>query len=89
MHYHECALAKLRALLHLVAVIRLVVLPGVAFSAVELWERQVLYQELQMAFAAAGIHNPKQLGKRLQQLAGCGIERIDEVRCGVLWCVNE
>jgi hypothetical protein len=43
---------------------------GVVFSARELWDRQVLSRALRDAFTESGIRSARQLGKRLQQLAG-------------------
>ncbi len=89
IRYHERELVRLRALLQLVAVISLLIGPGVAFSTDELWGHRVVCPELVSALTAAGILSRRSLGKQLHQLVGDGIERIDEVRCGVLWCVKD
>jgi len=88
--FHESALAALRQEQRaaIIAAIALAVGPGIVFSAGELWERQVLAPELRTAFAEAGIHSRKQLGKKLRQLCGGGLTRVGEDRAGVLWAVE-
>ena len=96
----EADLAELRQLqrLELVAAISVLIGPGIVFSAVELWERQVLSPDLNSALFNAGIRSPRQLGKRLRQLCylDSGARRVSApittARCGLfrgnLGCVT-
>jgi hypothetical protein len=69
----------------LVTTIRSQIGPGVAFSASELFQHRLVNPALAAAFCDAGIHSPRQLGKRLRQLCGSGLERIDADKHGAIW----
>ncbi len=69
----------------LVAEIVIVVGPGIVFSARELWQHRRASPALAVAFADAGIHTPRQLGKRLQRLCGSGLARVGQDHDGALW----
>ncbi len=69
----------------LVAVILIVVGPGVVFSARELWQHRAVSRELAAALDAAGIRSPRSLGRRLGQLCGSGLDRVGVDHDGALW----
>jgi hypothetical protein len=69
----------------LVTMIRSQVGPGVAFSAWELFQHRRVNLALAAAFHDAGIHSPRQLGKRLRQLCGSGLERVGDDEHGAIW----
>ena len=69
----------------LAAAIRIVVGPGVVFSARELWAHRLASPALAAAFRDAGIHSPRSLGKRLRQLCGFGLDRVGVDHDGALW----
>jgi hypothetical protein len=56
--------------------------PGVAFSARALFDHRVVSPELAEAFADAGLHNARQLGKKLRQL---GLLRVGVDEHGAIW----
>lgn len=84
---HELAALRQQQQADLVATIVTVIGGHVVFSARELWQHQVVHPELRDAFRDAGIASPKQLGKRLRQCCGCGLERIGADRAGAIWTV--
>lgn len=71
----------------LVAAIAGLVGPRVMFSAGELWAHRAVSPALATAFDDAGIRNARQLGKRLRQLRGHGLERLGADNCGAIWIV--
>ena len=72
----------------LVTAIVIVVGPGVPFTAKELLQHAVIHPDLAAVLIDAGIRSPKQLGRRLEKLSDCGVQRNKEERSGVLWTVE-
>lgn len=62
--------------------------PGIAFSARELFLHRVVNPDLAAALRDAGIKDARQLGKRLQQLRGSGLDRIGADHDGAIWIVS-
>jgi hypothetical protein len=85
---HERALAGLRQLETLAGTIALIIGPGVAFSARELFDARLLSPELAAALEDAGISSPRQLGIRLRRCCGSGLERLGVDEHGAIWQVS-
>lgn len=85
----EHELEALRRLEALAGTIATIIGPGVLFSARELFEYRLVSPELEAALEAAGIHNARQLGKRLRQACGAGLARVGADEHGAIWMVAE
>jgi hypothetical protein len=79
----------------LLATIAATVEAGCVFSARELWSHAAISPALNSGLIDAGIRSPRQLGKRLRQMAGAFIgsdkgtptlERVGVDRDGAVWC---
>lgn len=68
----------------LVAVISVLIGPGIAFSARELFDHRLVSPELGAALEAAGLTSVRQLGKKLRQL---GLSRIGVEHNAALWMI--
>lgn len=62
--------------------------PGIVFTSRELFQHRAVNPALAAALRDAGIVSARQLGKRLQQLRGSGLDRVGADHDGAVWVVS-